>query len=129
MKLSRFLLITAVYNALLGAALLSSGLRELLGVDLAYPGNQMIAGFLWFTTVVLMISSSDVKRYASIIYYEAHLRFLEATIMLVAVIAYDFGVMLALAAMVDVLIGLYYLVRLKKETPYRYGQLLTNRIA
>lgn len=129
MSLSKFLVLTAFYNGLLGVALLSDFLRELLGVQLVYPGNQMIAGFLWFTTAVLLVSSGNIKRFASIIYYEACLRFFAAVVLLVAVLNYDFGVMLGLVALGDIVIGAYYIMRLRKETCYGHKQLLTNSLA
>ena len=128
MKLSKFLVITALYNAVLGLLLLSDTIKDLLGVDLVYPGNQMIAGFLWFTTAALLISSTDIKGYASIIYYEAYLRFFAAGVLLVAVISYDFGIILGVVAIGDILIGLYYMLCLKKETGYGHHQLLLNQI-
>jgi len=128
MKFSRFLILTALYNGVLGGLLLSNTVRDFLGVDIIYPGNQMIAGFLWFTTAVLIISSTDIKRYASIIYYEAYLRFFAATVLLIAVSYYDFGIMLGLVAVGDVLIGVYYLAVLIRETGYSHYQLIMNRI-
>lgn len=35
----------------------------------------MVLGFLWYTSAVLVISSRDVQRFASFIYWEAVLRF------------------------------------------------------
>ena len=127
MAFSKFLWVTAIYNALLGFLLISSNVRDLLGVELLYPGNQMIAGFLWFTTIVLLISSSNVRRYASIIYYEALLRFFAAGVLLIAVLIYDFGFVMGMVAIGDVLIGMYYIVMLMKETPYDHLDLLTCR--
>ena len=128
MKLSKFLVLTAGYNFVLGTALLSDFLRDFLEVELVYPGNQMITGFLWFTTAALLISSRDIKHYASIIYYEAYLRFFAATVLLVAVYRYDFGIVLGIAAVGDIIIGVYYIVALKIETPFGHQQLLTNRL-
>ncbi|MFY0642427.1 MAG: hypothetical protein JXR16_15335 [Bermanella sp.] len=128
MKFSRFLVLTALYNGVLGGLLLSNTVRDFLGVDIIYPGNQMIAGFLWFTMAVLLISSTDIKRYASIIYYESYLRFFAAAVLLVAFIVYDFGMILGLVAVGDIMIGFYYIISVKKETGYDHYQLLMNRI-
>ena len=117
MNLKSFVFYTGIYNILLATSLLYPPLfNGLLGLELSYPGNYMISGFLFFTAIVLIICSRDIKRYASFIYYEGLLRILEAGIMFHGAFWGDAGILFAVAACGDLIIGMVYIIQLSRQT-------------
>ena len=129
MDLRSFVFYTGLYNAGLATALLFPAFSfGLLGLELHYPGNIMIAGFLYFTVALLIYCSRDVKKYATIIYYEGLLRLGEAAIMFHAAFN-DGGFMFFFAAIGDLLIGLTYMIQLNRQTGNSHLDLLLARPA
>lgn len=115
-------------NALLATGLLFPMIsRDLLDLQLPYPGDLMVSGFLYFTAIILIYCSRDVEKFATIIYYEGILRIAEASIMFHAAFWGDAGYMFAMAAAGDLAIGLTYLVQLNRHTGSSHGQLLLAR--
>ena len=75
---------SGIWNVGLGLILIAPPIREALGVRIPNPfWPWIVAAFLWYTSATLVLSSRDVQNFASIIYWEAVLRF-AAVIILIA---------------------------------------------
>jgi hypothetical protein len=84
MTFNRAVFWSGVWNVGLGLILVTPPIREFLGVHIPNPfWPWIIAAFLWYTSATLILSSRDVQNFASIIYWEAPLRF-AAVIVLIA---------------------------------------------
>jgi hypothetical protein len=67
---------SGVYNAGLALFLLYPPLYLALGLNIPAPlWGWLLAGFLGFTSAVLILSSRDLRRRASLVYWESLLRY------------------------------------------------------
>ena len=70
---------SGVYNAGLSLLLLCPPLYRVLGLNICAPiWGWLIAGFLGFTSAVLILAARDLRRRASLVYWEALLRYVAA---------------------------------------------------
>ena len=84
MTFNRAVFWSGLWNVGLGLILVTPPIREALGVHVPNPfWPWIVAAFLWYTSATLILSSRDVQNFASIIYWEALLRF-AAVIVLIA---------------------------------------------
>ena len=128
MNLQRFVFLTGIYNFILATSLLFPAFsRDLLGLQIPYPGDWMIAGFLYFTAAILVYCSSNIDKFAAIIYYEGLLRLAEAGVMIHAALIGGAGQIFLLAAAGDILIGLVYIIQLNRQTGASHSQLILGR--
>src|SRR6185369_8516508 len=87
MTFDRAVFWSGIWNIGLGLSLIIPPITEFLGVQIPNPfWPCIVAAFLWYTSAVLILSSRDVQTFASIIYWEAILRFAAVAIL----IAYGF---------------------------------------
>ena len=87
MTFDRLVFWSGIWNIGLGLTLVTPPAAQLLGVQIPDPFWPLIvAGFIWYASATLIVSSRDVGQFASIIYWEALLRFFAVT----ALLAYGF---------------------------------------
>jgi len=116
-KMSSFVFWTGIYNAGLASFLLFPPLYRPLGLNVCSPvWAWLVAGFLGFTSAVLVLSSRDLPRRATLVYWEAILRFVAALILMPAGL---WG---------DIMIGLVYVFGLTKELGASHEDLLLDRL-
>jgi hypothetical protein len=128
-KLSPFVFWSGIYNAGLALVLLFPPLYGALGLNVCSPvWAWLIAGFLGYTSVVLVWSSRDLARRASLVYWEALLRFIAALILVPAGLFGDIGLIAALLGLGDLSIGLVYVFGLTKELRRSHADLLFDRL-
>jgi hypothetical protein len=78
--------------------------------------------------VVLVYASRDLPRRASLVYWEALLRFVAALILIPAGLFGDVGLIAAVLGLGDLLIGLVYVFGLTREFGASHGDLLFDRL-
>jgi hypothetical protein len=101
---------------------------QLLGVHIPDPFWPLIvAGFLWYASAILIVSSRDVRRFASIIYWEALLRFFAVTALLAYGFTYIGALPTALFAITDFAWGAICIVGLRRVTGRSHKSLLLDR--
>ena len=128
-KMSSFVFWTGIYNAGLASFLLFPPLYRPLGLNVCSPvWAWLVAGFLGFTSAVLVLSSRDLPRRATLVYWEAILRFVAALILMPAGLWGDIGSIAALLGLGDLMIGLVYVFGLTKELGASHEDLLLDRL-
>jgi len=128
MAFDRVVFWSGMWNVGLGVILITPPIREFLGVHIPNPfWPWIVAAFLWYTSATLILSSRDPQYFASIIYWEAILRFAAVVIL----VAYGFkyvGVLpTALFAVGDFAWGIILMVGLQRVTGRSQASLLLNR--
>jgi len=127
MTFDRVVFWSGIWNIGLGLILITPPARELLGLQVPNPfWPSIVATFLWYTAATLILSSRDVQVFASVIYWEALLRFAAVGLL----VAYGFkyvGVLpTVLFAITDFAWGLVYIVRLPRLSGRSHASLLRN---
>ena len=127
MTFDRVIFWFVVWNVGLGIILVTPPVREFLGLQIPNPfWPCIVAAFLWYTSATLIISSRDIQVFASIVYWEALLRFAAVGLL----IAYGFkylGVLpTVLFAITDFAWGLVYIVGLHRLLRRSHASLLLN---
>jgi hypothetical protein len=75
MRFDRLVFWSGVWNIGLGLILITPSITQLFRMQIPNPfWPWIVAGFLWYTAVALILSSRDVRSFASIVYWEALLR-------------------------------------------------------
>lgn len=121
----RFIFWSGVYNAGLALVLLCPPLYAGLGLRICAPvWGWLIAGFLGFTAAVLILCARDLKRRASLVYWESLLRYVAAALLIPAGLFGDIGSIAALLGLGDLAIGLIYMFGLTKELGASHRALL-----
>ena len=128
MTFDRAVFWSGIWNVGLGLILITPPITEFLGVHIPNPlWPWIVAAFLWYTSATLILSSRDVQNFASIIYWDALLRFAAVVVL----IAYGFkylGVLpTVLFAVTDFAWGVLLIVRLRRVTGRSQVSLLLNR--
>ena len=120
---------SGLWNIGLGLILVTPQIREFLGVRIPDPfWPWIVAVFLWYTSATLILSSRDVQKFASVIYWEALLRF-AAVIVLIAYGLTYVGVLPSLLfAVTDLAWGLILIVGLQRLTGRSHLSLLSDRV-
>jgi hypothetical protein len=128
MPFDRLVFWSGIWNIGLGLTLVTPPAAQLLGVHIPNPFWPLIvAGFLWYTSVTLVVSSRDVRRFASIIYWEALLRFFAVTTLLAYGFTYVGVLPTALFAITDFAWGAVYIMGLRRVTGRSHMSLLLDR--
>ena len=127
MTFDRVIFWSGVWNVGLGLILVTPPAREFLGLQIPNPfWPSIVAAFLWYTAATLIISSRDIQVFASIVYWEALLRFAAVGLL----VAYGFtyvGVLpTVLFAITDFAWGLVYIVGLHRLLRRSHASLLLN---
>ena len=124
-----FVFWTGVYNAGLALLLTCPPAYRALGLNICSPvWGWLIAGFLAFTSAVLILCARDLKRRASMVYWEAQLRYAAALVLVPAALFGDVGLIAAPLGLGDLAIGLVYMFGLVKELGLSHQALLFDRL-
>ncbi|WP_139558501.1 hypothetical protein [Methylotetracoccus oryzae] len=127
-RMSQFVFWSGVYNAGLAGILLCPPVYRALGLNICSPvWGWLIAGFLAFTSAVLILSARDLPARASFVYWEAPLRYVAALVLIPAGLLGDIGVLAALLGLGDLLIGLVYTFGLSNELGRSHADLAFDR--
>ncbi len=127
--LGKFIFFTGCYNGFLSLFLLYPTLYRAFGLNVSQPvWGWVLSAFLAFTAAVLIIASRDLRGKASIVYWEAMLRFAAAAILIPAGLLGDLGVIAAVLGAGDALIGCVYVFGLAKTLQATHRQLLFDRL-
>ena len=107
--MTRFVFWSGVYNVGLGLFLTFPPLYLALGLNVPTPlWGWLIGGFLAYTGVVLILSSRDLRRRASFVYWESILRYIAALLLIPAGLLGDLGMIAVPLGLGDLAIGLVY---------------------
>jgi|APFre7841882630_1041343.scaffolds.fasta_scaffold57825_2 hypothetical protein len=127
MPFDRLVFWSGIWNVGLGLTLITPPITQLLGVQIPNPfWPWIVAGFLWYTSATLIVSSRDVQQFASIIYWEALLRFFAVAVLIVYGFTYVGVLPTALFAMTDFAWGAVYILGLPGVTGRSHASLLLN---
>jgi len=127
-KMTTFVYWSGVYNAGLAAFLLFPQLYRGVGLNICDPvWGWLIAGFAAFTSAVLILSSRDLRRRATFVYWESLLRYAAALVLIPAGLFGDLGLIAVPLGLGDLAIGLIYMIGLPKELALSHRALLLDR--
>jgi hypothetical protein len=127
-KMSAFVFWSGVYNAGLAFLLLFPSLYRMFGLNICAPiWGWLIAGFLSYTSVVLIYASRDLSLRAPLVYWESLLRYVAAVVLIPAGLFGDIGPVAALLGLCDLAIGLTYAFGLTRELGISHDALLFDR--
>jgi hypothetical protein len=123
-----FVFWSGLYNAGLSLILLFPPLYGAMGLRICNPlWGWLIAGFLGFTAAVLLLAARDLRRRASLVYWEALLRYVAALLLIPAGLFGDIGMIAALLGLGDLAIGMVYMFGLPRELQRSHADLLLDR--
>jgi hypothetical protein len=127
--MKNFVFWSGVYNAGLAVFLLCPPLYRGVGMNICDPvWGWLIAGFLSFTSAILILSSRDLCRRAAFVYWESLLRYIAALVLVPAGLFGDVGLITVPLGLGDLAIGLVYMFGLPKELGVSHHALLCDRI-
>ncbi len=125
--MKNFVFWSGVYNAGLAIFLLFPTLYRGVGMNICDPvWGWLIAGFLGFTSAVLILASRDLSRRAVFVYWESLLRFMAALVLVPAGLFGDVGLIVVPLGLGDLAIGLVYMFGLPKELGLSHRALLSD---
>ena len=125
---SNIIIYSGLWNIALAAILLCPAFYLALGMNINQPvWGWVISGFLLYTAATLIISGRDIQKYASIVIYEAGLRFIAAALLIPAGLFYDYGYISAFLGLTDAIWGAVYLQRIPILTGRSLKQLLLDQ--
>jgi hypothetical protein len=128
MTFDRVVFWSGVWNVGLGLILITPPITEFLGLQIPNPfWPCIVAAFLWYTSATLILSSRDVQKFASIIYWEALLRFAAVVVLIAYGFKYIGALPTVLFAASDFAWGVFYLLGLQRITGRSQASLLLNR--
>jgi hypothetical protein len=129
LKMVPFVFWSGVYNAGLALFLLFPPLYRALGLNIPAPlWGWLLAGFLGFTSAVLIMASRDLRRRASLVYWEALLHYIAALLLVPAGLFGDLGLVAVPLGLGDLAIGLAYMFGLPKELGASHCALWCDRL-
>ena len=130
MAFDRAVFWSGMWNVGLGVILITPPITKFLGVHIPNPfWPWIVAAFLWYTSATLILSSRDIRNFASIIYWEALLRFAAVAVLIVYGFEYIGVLPTVLFAIGDFAWGVILLVGLQRVTARSQASLLLNRRA
>ena len=125
---SRIIRASGFWNRGLAVSLIYPPLYLALGINLTQPvWGWLIAGFLLFTSAILILSSRDLKTFGGIILWEGLLRFLAAAILIPAGIWGGYGLLTALLGLTDLVWGVVFFAVVPRATGQGVGEMLIGR--
>lgn len=128
-SMRQFVFWSGVYNAGLALFLLFPPLYLTLGLNIPAPlWGWLLAGFLGFTSAVLILASRDLRRRASLVYWESLLRYVAALLLIPAGLVGDLGLIAVPLGLGDLAIGLVYMFGLPKELQLSHWALFCDRL-
>jgi hypothetical protein len=128
-KMKSFIFWTGVYNAGLALTLTCPPVYRWLGLNVPAPlWGWLVAGFLAFTSAVLILASRDLRRRAAFVYWESILRYVAALLLIPAGLFGDLGLIAVPLGLGDLAIGLVYMFGLPKEFGVSHCALFCDRM-
>lgn len=128
MTFDRVVFWSGVWNIGLGLTLITPPIMQLLGAQIPNPfWPWIVAGFLWYTSATLILSSRDVRHFTSIIYWEALLRFFAVVVLMAYGFTYLGAAPTVLFAITDFAWGVVYITGLRRVTGRSHASMLLNR--
>jgi hypothetical protein len=128
--MSKFVFWTGVYNIIAGISFLFPGIVSLLGVNLPESNFWVwvVASTVIYLGIALVLCSRKLADRASLVYWEGILRI--AGFVLFAGFGFfgDLGVLSGVLGIIDLLIGLVYLIGLPKTLHTTAVDLLLDRV-
>lgn len=127
--MTKFIFWTGIYNAGLALTLTCPPFYRLLGLNIPAPlWGWLLAGFLAYTSAILILASRDLRRRASMVYWESMLRYIAALLLIPAGLFGDLGLIAVPLGLGDLAIGLVYMLGLPKELGASHSDLIWDRI-
>jgi hypothetical protein len=127
--MSRFVFRSGVYNAGLALVLIFPPVYRALGLNIpAHFWGWLVAGFLAYTGAALVLASRDLRRRASLVYWEALLRYVAALLLIPAGLFGDLGLVAVPLGLGDLCIGLVYMFGLPKDLGLTHRALPWDRL-
>jgi hypothetical protein len=127
MTFDRAVFWSGIWNVGLGLILITPPITDFLGVHIPNPfWPSIVAAFLWYTSATLMLSSQDVQKFASIVYWEGLLRFAAVVVFIAFGFKYIGALPTVLFAVSDFAWGVIYVVGLQRITGLSHASLLFN---
>jgi hypothetical protein len=124
-SMRQFVFWSGAYNGGLALFLLFPPFYRALGLNIPAPlWGWLLAGFLGFTSAVLILASRDLRRRASLVYWESILRYIAALLLIPAGLFGDLGLIAVPLGLGDLTIGLIYMFGLPKELSVSHQSLL-----
>jgi hypothetical protein len=125
--MARFVFWTGIYNAGLALILTFPPLYRALGLNIPAPlWGWLLGGFLAYTSAALILSSRDLRRRASSVYWEALLRYAAALLLVPAGLFGDLGLIAVPLGLGDLAIGLFYMFGLPTHLGVSHRSLLLD---
>ena len=129
-KMKPFIFWSGIYNVGLALTLLFPPIYRALGLNIPAPlWGWLLAGFLGFTSAALILSSRDLRNRAALVYWESLLRYIAALLLIPAGLFGDLGLIAVPLGLVDLSIGLVYMIGLPKELGVSHRDLFYDRLA
>jgi len=129
--MSKFVFWTGVYTVIAGISFLFPGIVSLLGVKLPESNFWVwvVAAAVIYLGIALVLCSRNLAARASLVYWEGILRI--AGFFLFSGFGFfgDLGILPGVLGVVDLLIGLVYLIGLPKTLDTTAANLLLDRVA
>ncbi len=129
--MQRFVFWTGVYNIVLGAGILVPGFPDLLGIQ-----TTDSIFWLWLPAILviylgllLILCSRNLQARATLVYWEGILRVLVFLLLAYFGFLGDLGIMLGIIGIIDLLIGLGYLVGLPRALNTSPASLLMDNVS
>ena len=127
-KMQQFIFWSGVYNAGLALTLTLPPVYRWLGLNVPAPlWGWLVAGFLAYTSVALILASRDLRHRVAFVYWESILRYIAALLLIPAGLFGDLGLIAVPLGLGDLIIGLVYMFGLPKELGVSHSDLLYDR--
>ncbi len=127
-EMTRFVFWSGVYNVGLAVFLAFPPLYRALGLNVPTPfWGWLVGGFLAYTGAVLILSSRDLRRRTSFVYWESFLRYIAALLVIPAGLYGDLGLIAVPMGLGDLAIGLVYMFGLPKVLRVSHRSLFCDR--
>lgn len=124
-----FVFWSGLYNGGLALVLTFPPVYRALGLNVPTPlWGWLVGGFLAYTSAVLILASRDLRRRASLVYWESILRYVAALLLIPAGLFGDLGLIAVPLGLGDFTIGLVYMFGLPKELRVSHHSLFCDRL-
>ena len=129
-RMTTFVFWSGIYNAGLALLLLFPSAYRAIGLNICDPlWGWLIASFLAFTSVVLILAARDLGRRATFVYWESFLRYAAALLTIPAGLFGGTGLLAAGMGLGDLAIGLVYMFGLPRALKVSHSDLLFDRLS
>lgn len=128
-SMKNFVFWSGIYNAGLALTLTCPPVYRLLGLNVPTPlWGWLVAGFLAYTSAVLILAARNLRARAVFVYWESILRYIAAALLISAGLFGDMGLIAVPLGLGDLAIGLVYMIGLPKELGISHRALLYDAI-